>query len=122
VSAAALHRVRSGSPRRAPTVALASAIALSLGGLAHADGSAANAARAPRSRVLLSDAFWRSDPFEADTARHAERGFGIRKGRGLQLMREIELDDRDVELSLSGPIVKTGSKRKYFGLSFEVRF
>ena len=122
MSAAALQRVRAASLRGAPTVALASAIALALGGSAQADGSAANPARAPRSRVLLSDAFLRSDPFEADTARDTARGFGIRKGRGLQLLRDIELDDRSVELSLSGPIVKTGSKRKYFGLSFEIRF
>jgi hypothetical protein len=48
--------------------------------------------------------------------------FGIRKGRGFQLVKPIEMNERKYEFNLSGPVVKSKTKKKSFGLNFEFRF
>ena len=103
-----------GSPQ---SIALANAILLlTLGDPASADEIGAPAA--PPS-VLFSSELPLSLPGGED--RFAP-SLGIRKGRGFQVVQPIELNDRVYEFQLSGPLVKSGSKQKGLGLSFEFRF
>jgi hypothetical protein len=98
---------------RVPVIALANAIWLTLGSPVHADEI-----EAPPN-VLLSSELPLSPPPDDD--RFSPR-FGIRKGRGFQVVKPIEMNDRTYEFNLSGPVVKSKTKKKSFGLSFEFRF
>jgi hypothetical protein len=73
-------------------------------------------------RVLLTDTFTATAPFEEDETGAFTTSFGIRKGRGFQFVRPIELNEKKYEFNLSGPIVKSGTKKKSLGLTFEFRF
>jgi len=97
--------------------ALANAILLlTLGGLASAEEIEAPAA-APS--VLFSSEW----PLSAQPGEDRfAPSLGIRRGRGFQVVQPIELNDRKYEFQLSGPLVKSGSKQKSLGLSFEFRF
>lgn len=101
---------------RVSTVALANVILLVFVTAAHADEIEKPA------RVLLTDTFTDTAPFEQDEPGVFTTRFGIRKGRGFQLVRPIELNEKEYEFNLSGPIVKSGTKKKSLGLSFEIRF
>ena len=97
--------------------ALANAILLlTLGGLASADEIEAPAA--PPSMLFSSE--WPLSPAPGED--RFSPSLGIRKGRGFQIVQPIELNDRKYEFQLSGPLVKSGSKQKSLGLSFEFRF
>jgi hypothetical protein len=99
-----------------PLIALANAIWLTLGSLASADEI--EAPPAPPS-VLLSSELPLSPPPGED---RFSPSLGVRKGRGFQVVQPIEMNDRKYEFYLSGPLVKSGSKKKSLGLSFEFRF
>ena len=101
---------------RVPMIALANALLLAVGTAVHAD-----AIEVPE-RVLLADMFAVTAPLEGDESKSFMTSFGIRKGRGFQLVRPIESSEEKYEFSLSGPIVKSGAKKTSFGLSFELRF
>ena len=98
---------------RVSVVALANAILLTLGNPIHADEI-----EAPPN-VLFSSEWPLSPPPDDD--RYSPR-LGIRKGRGFQVVKPIEMNDRKYEFNLSGPLVKSKSKKKSLGLSFEFRF
>jgi hypothetical protein len=102
--------------KRVPMIVFANALSLFVGLVAHADQ-----VEAPR-RVLLADMFSTAAAFEEDESKRFATSFGIRKGRGFQLVRPIEFNDKKYVFNLSGPIVKSGTKKKSFGLSFELRF
>jgi hypothetical protein len=102
--------------KRVPTIVFANALSLVVGLAAYPDE-----VEAPR-RVLLADMFSTASPFEEDESERFTTSFGIRKGRGFQLVRPIEFNDKKYVFHLSGPIVKSGTKKKSFGLSFELRF
>lgn len=101
---------------RVPMIALANALLLVVGTAVHADEI-----EVPE-RVLLADMFVITAPLEEDELRSFTTSFGIRKGRGFQFVRPIKLNEKEYEFNLSGPIVKSGTKKKSFGLSFELRF
>lgn len=101
---------------RVPTIALANVLSLVVGIAVHADEI-----EAPE-RILLADMFATTSPLEQDESNRFATSFGIRRGRGFQLVRSIELNEKKYEFNLSGPIVKSGTKKKSLGLSFEVRF
>ena len=101
---------------RVPMIALANALLLVVGTAVHA-----NEIEVPE-RVLLADMFVITAPLEEDELRSFTTSFGIRKGRGFQFVRPIKLNEKEYEFNLSGPIVKSGTKKKSFGLSFELRF
>jgi hypothetical protein len=101
---------------RVPMIALTNALLLVVGTAVHADEI-----EVPE-RILLADMFAVTAPLEGDESRRLTTSFGIRKGRGFQLVRPIELNEKKYEFNLSGPIVKSGTKKKSFGLSFELRF
>ena len=102
--------------RRTLTIVFTNSVALVVGITLHADEI-----ETPE-RVLLADMFATTSPSEAEASNQFSTNFGIRKGRGIQLVRPIEVNDRKYELNLSGPILKSGTKKKSFGLSFELRF
>jgi hypothetical protein len=100
-----------------PTVALVNVLFLVWGNAVFADE--VEASTAPRS-VLLSSMIPLS-PIDEDAL--FDTTFGVRRGRGFQVMKPIEFNDRKLEFNLSGPIVKSkASRKKKFGLAFEVRF
>jgi hypothetical protein len=101
---------------RVPMIALANVFLLVVGTAVHADEIEAPG------RVLLADIFAVTAPFEEDETEPFTTSFGIRKGRGFQLVRPIELNEKKYEFNLSGPIVKSGTKKKSLGLIFELRF
>ena len=101
---------------RVPMIALANALLLVVGTAVHADEI-----EVPE-RVLLADMFVITAPLEGDELKSFTTSFGIRKGRGFQFVRPIELNEKEYEFNVSGPIVKSGTKKKSFGLSFELRF
>jgi hypothetical protein len=101
---------------RVPMIALANTLLLIGGTAARADEIEAPG------RVLLADMFAATAPLEEDELERFTTSFGIRKGRGFQLVRPIEFNEEKYEFNLSGPIVKSGTKKKSFGLSFELRF
>ncbi len=98
---------------RVRVIALANAILLTLGNPAHADEI-----EAPPS-VLLSNELPLAPPPDED---RFSPSLGIRKGRGFQVVKPIEMNDRKYEFYLSGPLVKSGSRKKSLGLNFEFRF
>jgi hypothetical protein len=108
--------VSAGALARAPMLALANAVLLTIGSASHADE--VEAIPAPP-RVLLSSDLPLVSPLDED--RFAPQ-FGIRKGRGFQVVKPIEMNDRKYEFNVSGPVVKSGSKKKSVGLNFEIRF
>ena len=97
-------------------IALANAILLTLGSLASADEI--EAPLVPPSVLLSSELPLSPAPGED----RLSPSLGIRKGRGFQVVQPIEMNDRKYEFYLSGPLVKSGSKQKGLGLSFEFRF
>jgi len=105
---------------RVSTIALANVVLLVVVTAAHADEIEKPV------RVLLTDTFTDTftdtAPFEEDEPGVFTTRFGIRKGRGFQFVRPIELNEKKYEFNLSGPIVKSGTKKKSLGLSFEIRF
>jgi hypothetical protein len=105
--------VNARSLGRVPGVVLANAILWTLGNPIYADEI-----EAPPN-VLLSSELPLSSPPEED---RCSPRFGIRKGRGFQVVKPIEMNDREYEFNLSGPVVKSKTKKKSFGLSFEFRF
>jgi hypothetical protein len=98
------------------TIALANVVSLVFGIAVYADDN-----ELPE-RFLLADMLAIPSPFEENESDGFATSFGIRKGRGVQVVRPIEVNDRIYELNLSGPIVKSGTRKKSFGLSFELRF
>ena len=73
-------------------------------------------------RVLLADMLAVTGPLEEDESNHFTTSFGIRRGRGFQLVRPIEFNEKEYVFNISGPIVKSGTRKKSFGLSFELWF
>jgi hypothetical protein len=73
-------------------------------------------------RVLLADMLAITAPLEEDESNRFTTSFAIRRGRGFQLIRPIEFNEKEYVFNLSGPIVKSGTRRKSFGLSFELWF
>jgi hypothetical protein len=73
-------------------------------------------------RFLLADMLAITAPLEEDESNRLTTSFGIRRGRGFQLIRPIEFNQKEYLFNLSGPIVKSGTRRKSFGLSFELWF
>jgi hypothetical protein len=105
---------------RVPAIALANAILLTISSTAQADETEASTSPP---NVLLSSTLPLSSPLSSplEEDRFAP-SFGIRKGRGFQVVKPIEYNDRAYEIKLSGPIFKSGSRKKNFGLNFELRF
>jgi hypothetical protein len=101
---------------RIPMIALTNVVSLIVGIAVHA-----NEIEAPE-RVLLADMFAATSSLGEDGSKRFTTNFGIRKGRGFQLVRPIEFNEKAYVFNLSGPIVKSGTKKKSFGLSFELRF
>jgi len=101
---------------RAPSIALGSIASLLISFAVHADEI-----ESPE-RILSADEFAMSSQFGEETSDVPAPSFGIRRGRGFQLERKVEINDQKYEFNLSGPIIKSGQKRKNFGLNFEVRF
>jgi hypothetical protein len=103
--------------RHVPTIALANLISLVVAIAAHADEI-----ETPQ-RTLLADTLAASSRFNEEETSRFSTSFSIRKGRGIQFGRPIEVNDKQYEFNLSGPIVKSGpSKKEALGLSFELRF
>ena len=100
----------------ASVIALVNAILLTIGSALHADEVDPPPVLP---RVLLSSELPLSSPLDED---RFSPSFGIRKGRGFQVVKPIEMNDRKYEFNVSGPLVKSGSKKKNLGLNFELRF
>ena len=73
-------------------------------------------------RVLLADMFTATALLDEDESERFATSFGIRKGRGFQLVRPVEFNEKKYVFNLSGPIIKSATKKKSIGLSFELRF
>jgi hypothetical protein len=105
--------VNARSIGRVPVVVLVNAMLLTLGNPIGADEI-----EAPPNVLFSSE--WPLSPAPVDDGFSPR--FGIRKGRGFQVVKPIEVNDRKYEFNLSGPVVKSKSKKKSFGLHFEFRF